>query len=274
MEHHGIINGFESADLNGVKIFQSTLFKQTGLVKHVFTGRKGGVSSGSFDSLNFSFKRENNHDNVLSNYNILADLLDLDTQSFVLVNGDHTSRVVYVDEDVKGMGISRENLMSVSDGMTTDKQDLVLTSTHADCVPVYFLDPTKPAISITHAGWRGTYAHIVLKTIDMMQEKYASNPEDILVAVGPCIGKCCFKVGADVADMFKNEFGEDVISLKEGNKYVDLISCIVDDLIDFGILEEHINVANMCTCCKEEDFFSHRRDNGITGTMLAAISLV
>lgn len=274
MEHHGIIKGFESADINGVKIFQSTLFKQTGLVKHAFTGRNGGVSSGCFDSLNFSFKRENNQDNVLNNYNILADLLNIDTQSFVLVNGEHTSRVIYVDEDVKGMGICRENLMSVSDGMTTDKQDLVLTSTHADCVPVYFLDPTKPAISITHAGWRGTYAHIVLKTIDLMREKYGSKPEDILVAVGPCIGKCCFEVGKDVASMFEDEFGKDVISQKERSVHIDLISCIVEDLIDFDILEEHINVANICTSCKEEDFFSHRRDKGKTGTMLAAIALV
>lgn len=257
---------FYSTEMNGIRFYKSMLIPDS--VAHAFSCRTGGVSEGAFSSLNFSYKRELKADNVQENYNRFAEAMGVSPSSFALFNGDHSSRVMLADQSMRGCGIAKDNVLPVADGFVTDERGITLCSTHADCVPVFFYDKIRNVIALSHAGWRGVIAHIVIKTADMMRFSYGSDRKNLIVAVGPCICKCCFEVSRSLADEFVEEFGD----VTQG-RYVDLNECIRRDLLRYGVPEDHIDVAEICTSCNANDFYSHRRDHGECGTMLAAISL-
>jgi polyphenol oxidase len=139
----------------------------------------------------------------------------------------------------------------------------------ADCVPILLADPERKVVSAVHAGWRGTVARVTQRAIESMQKRFASKPEEIHAAVGPCIGACCFEVGPEVAAEFQPWFA-DASSLTR----INLVEVNVNQLEKSGVLLRHIDISEMCTVCDPAQFESFRRDRENSGRMVAAIGIV
>jgi len=141
----------------------------------------------------------------------------------------------------------------------------------ADCVPVLLYDKEKEVIAAVHAGWKGTKAQIVFKTVQKMKEVYGSDPKDIIVGIAPSIGRCCYEVGEEVAQhFFDTPEGFDT----KGSKYMlDLPYINEQQLLNASILEENIEMSNICTACEVEHFFSYRREQGCSGRFMSMIGM-
>ncbi|HYI96241.1 MAG TPA: peptidoglycan editing factor PgeF [Bryobacteraceae bacterium] len=134
----------------------------------------------------------------------------------------------------------------------------------ADCVPVLLADTDLRAVAAVHAGWRGTVAEIVRKTVERMTAEFGSRPTSLLAAIGPSIGRCCFEVGPEVA----KQFGV------EGRTHIDLVASNFRLLTAAGVPAAQIEVADLCTVCDPLRFHSFRRDKEQSGRMVSAIGIV
>ena len=155
------------------------------------------------------------------------------------------------------------------DALLTGDPGRFLSIRTADCLPILFADPEKGVVAAAHAGWRGTVAEIAARTVEAMERRFGSDPRDLLAALGPCIGECCFVVGPEVAGQFRKFLPErgDLdrvakISLREVN---------VRQLLSAGVQPEKIEISDACTRCDVELFHSHRRDGKAAGRMTAMI---
>lgn len=183
----------------------------------------------------------------------------------------HKDRIEAVVKKERG-----PQILPHTDGMITNEAGLLLTTVHADCLPVYFFDPCKRAIGLVHAGWRGTAAGIAPKAAALMKERYDSSPSDIQVYIGPGIGRCCFETGPEVAEEFEKKwaFAPDFCA-KKGQKYlIDLKGINKKQLIEQGIPEASIEVSSHCTCCEADRFCSYRREGGTYLRMGAGLCIV
>lgn len=269
----------ELKEKNHVPYIQFKNLSATGIVKHGFSTRKGGVSTGIFSSMNLNFKRGDDPDAVLENYRRMAAALNMRVEDMVLSDQTHTTNVRVITEEDRGKGILRPQDYSDVDGMITNVPGIVLVTSYADCVPLYFVDPVRKAIGLSHSGWKGTVGHIGQKTVEMMHEVYGSEPKDIVAAIGPSICQSCYEVSDDVAEAFRANFTADEaadILLDKGNgKYqLDLWKANWYVLTDAGILPEHLSVTDLCTACHPDLLWSHRKTNGQRGGLSAFLSLI
>ncbi|MDE8735042.1 peptidoglycan editing factor PgeF [Eubacteriales bacterium DFI.9.88] len=163
-----------------------------------------------------------------------------------------------------------------TDGLITDVPGVLLTTVHADCLPVYLCDPVKKAIGLVHAGWRGTAAGIAPKAARKMGEHFGSKPEDILVHIGPGISSCCFETGPEVLEEFQRrwEFAGDFARPCGEKNYLDLKGINRRQLEDAGIQKKHITASSHCTCCEPDLFCSYRREGGTYRRMGAGLCLL
>lgn len=259
---------------NGVAYYTITSFEETGLVKHGFSTREGGVSEGCFGSMNLRFNCEDTHKNVLENYRIIAQTLGMDYERFVLSKQVHEDVIHTVTEDDLGNGIVFPNKFESVDALITDKKGFPIVTLFADCVPLFFLDKRQGVIALAHSGWKGTVKRIGQKTIEKMKNDYGSKAEDILTAIGPSIQECHFEVGDDVAGIFVKEFGDDT-AVKYGDRYhVNMQKAIEKQFVESGILKEHIDNSGICTYCNSDFLFSHRKTNGKRGNLGAFLELI
>ena len=269
----------ELKEKNHVPYIQFKNLSATGIVKHGFSTRKGGVSTGIFSSMNLNFKRGDDPDAVLENYRRMAAALNMRVEDMVLSDQTHTTNVRVITEEDRGKGILKPQDYSDVDGMITNVPGIVLVTSYADCVPLYFVDPVRKAIGLSHSGWKGTVGHIGQKTVWKMHEVYGSEPKDIVAAIGPSICQSCYEVSDDVAEAFKANFTADEaadILLDKGNgKYqLDLWKANWYVLTDAGILPEHLSVTDLCTACHPDLLWSHRKTNGQRGGLSAFLSLI
>lgn len=269
----------ELKEKNHVPYIQFKNLSATGIVKHGFSTRKGGVSAGIFSSMNLNFKRGDNPDAVMENYRRMAAALNMRVEDMVLSDQTHTTNVRVITEEDRGKGILRPQDYSDVDGMITNVPGIVLVTSYADCVPLYFVDPVRKAIGLSHSGWKGTVGHIGQKTVWKMHEVYGSEPKDIVAAIGPSICQSCYEVSDDVAEAFRANFTADEaadILLDKGNgKYqLDLWKANWYVLTDAGILSEHLSVTDLCTACHPDLLWSHRKTNGQRGGLSAFLSLI
>ena len=269
----------ELKEKNHVPYIQFKNLSATGIVKHGFSTRKGGVSTGIFSSMNLNFKRRDDPDAVLENYRRMAAALNMRVEDMVLSDQTHTTNVRVITEEDRGKGILRPQDYSDVDGMITNVPGIVLVTSYADCVPLYFVDPVRKAIGLSHSGWKGTVGHIGQKTVWKMHEVYGSEPKDIVAAIGPSICQSCYEVSEDVAEAFRANFTADEaadILLDKGNgKYqLDLWKANWYVLTDAGILPEHLSVTDLCTACHPDLLWSHRKTNGQRGGLSAFLSLI
>lgn len=269
----------ELKEKNHVPYIQFKNLSATGIVKHGFSTRKGGVSTGIFSSMNLNFKRGDDPDAVLENYRRMAAALNMRVEDMVLSDQTHTTNVRVITEEDRGKGILKPQDYSDVDGMITNVPGIVLVTSYADCVPLYFVDPVRKAIGLSHSGWKGTVGHIGQKTVWKMHEVYGSEPKDIVAAIGPSICQSCYEVSDDVAEAFRANFTADEaadILLDKGNgKYqLDLWKANWYVLTDADILPEHLSVTDLCTACHPDLLWSHRKTNGQRGGLSAFLSLI
>ncbi len=268
----------ETKTKDGVVYLSYPMIEATDIVKHGFSTRLGGVSSGEFSSMNLSFVRGDKDELVQENFTRIANAIGVDKAQIVCSKQTHTSNVIVVDERDAGTGVTKPITYDDVDGMITNVPGLCLATFYADCVPLYFVDPVKKAIGLSHSGWRGTVGKIGKITVEKMQEVYGSNPSDIVAAIGPSICQDCYEVSQDVIEEFKNQYDEsywkELFYKKENGKYqLNLWKANEFVMLESGIPKEQIAVTNICTCCNWEILFSHRKSEGKRGNLGAFLAL-
>ncbi len=165
----------------------------------------------------------------------------------------HSDRIVFAE----GPGVYGE-----ADALLTDQPGFVLAVRTADCVPILIADPAHNAVAAVHAGWRGTVAEILGKTLAEMSRRFETDAQAVFVVIGPAIGPCCFEVGPEVAVQFGHPAEKAQIDLIEANR---------QQALSGGVPENRITVAGRCSRCEAELFHSFRRDREKAGRMVAAI---
>ncbi|WP_051599193.1 peptidoglycan editing factor PgeF [Metaclostridioides mangenotii] len=160
------------------------------------------------------------------------------------------------------------------DALVTNLKNVPLLIFTADCVPISIIDNVNKSIGLVHAGWRGTYEQISMKTIKKMQELYNSKPEDLVCIIGPSIGPCCYEVSKDLIDIFVDRFEKTTNNIYESHDesvFLNLWSVNKSILKNSGVKEENIHNMNLCTSCRSDEFYSYRKDDktlGRIGTIL------
>lgn len=255
----------------------SPLLDEAG-AKHFFATRKGGVSKGVFGGWNFASgvgKTTDTEENVLENYRRAAELFGLSLSDICRSYQAHTSKCITVDDTHRGVGTTKPKFDFGVDGLVSKTKDLLLSVRTADCVPILLFDPKKQVCAAIHAGWRGTVGNIVAAGVQEMTSR-GCEPGEILAAIGPCIGACCYQVGGEVYQAFSRlgDFSSCFTPDAEAGKYLlDLTSANRLLLLRTGLTEDHIDEARVCTQCHGEYFFSHRRMGAERGTMSAFITV-
>jgi len=270
-------------NLAGMPVLQfDGLDKHDGVSSFVTT-RMGGVSGEPFASLNLGLGVGDDREAVLENRSRVARLLAVTAAELNAPSQVHGKRVVAVDADNSG------GTFDATDALITNLRETPLMVLTADCVAVTFFDPGNQAIGVAHAGWRGTLSNIVAATLDAMEREFGTSPDDIVAAIGPSIGPCCYTVGTDVVDEFyaaHADISDEILASPEfasagsfdGDvnrdvKLLDLWAANRLMLIAGGVKAMNIEVAECCTACDTNRFFSHRAESGKTGRFGALIML-
>ncbi len=262
------LNNIESTPFLTYKEFEKISF-----INHCFSTRLGGVSSGEFESLNLSFGRGDSDENVIANYKLICKSANLDFDTLVASAQVHEDNVRCVTKNEIGIGITKPKDLKSVDALVTNEKNVTLVTYYADCTPVFFIDENKKAIGLAHAGWRSTVLRISAKVIETMAKNYGSNPQDIKVAIGPAISKCCYEVDNICFDNFKNLKEIDlnkIATKKENGKYMlDLLEANKEIILNAGVKAENIIISDLCTKCNSDLLWSHRATNGKRGTLSA-----
>lgn len=288
---------FTKREKDGIIYYTSPLFDSYG-IKHMFCTRYGGVSSGDFFGLNVSTARKDfsgctdNPENVAANYRKALAVLGVDPENACAARQTHSNTVIELasSDGGKGTGI-KPSFEDGCDGIILRKNtDNIKAATvkTADCVPVLLADISTGDVCAVHAGWRGSAADIVTKAASALS---GGKCENIIAAIGPCIGRCCYEIGDEVYNAFKMLFYSKTVSFDcdalftvmpscsmGGSRHLDLAMANKELLVLCGVKRENIDASGICTCCfKDENgsapFFSHRGSGGHSGTFLSAIAL-
>jgi YfiH family protein len=232
------------------------------------TTRHGGVSMGPFSSLNISTGRGDDPDAVEENLRRVCRVLGLNREDLVSPNQRHTA-------SVRKVGASDRGRIQVGyDALITDQTGVPLLLRYADCVPVLIYDPANRAMALVHSGWRGTTLGAARAAVESMVREFGSRPADMVAAIGPSIGPCCYEVGGEVIEAIQKAFSpaDSLLPRKgAGRRHLDLWSANWRWLSECGI--RRIEVSEVCTACNTHDFYSHRAENGKTGHFAAVMSL-
>jgi len=258
----------------GITFLSFDLLEKETEVLHAVTTRQGGKSLPPFDSLNLGLHVGDDPERVIGNYELLSTVLAFGLDTLVACKQVHGDRVIEVREGDERR-LSFLQCREEGDAMVTNIPGLVLMVRVADCIPVVFYDPVQRVIGIAHAGWRGTCRAIAAKTVEVLIDRYASNPATILVGIGPGIGPCCYEVDNQVKSLYEEDFsyGRRLIEERNGKLFLNLWEANRSQMLDTGIREEHIELAGLCTSCHPQFFFSHRRERGRTGRFAALIGM-
>lgn len=245
-----------------IALYQSDVLCRFENLVHGFTTRGGGVSKGAYESLSMSPRRGDDIACVRKNEKILCEELGLDIKRLSSTNQEHTDNIEIIDRDNIGIGVKKDWGKGVDACITLEKNVPILCYS-ADCVPVLMYASDIGAIAAIHSGWKGSALAICEKTVEKLISIGAS-PKNIFAAIGPCIGACCYEVSEDVAFKFPPEF----YVAKGGGKYMLDLGRVNYSLIKrCSVPEGNISLSGICTSCNNELFFSHRRQNGKSGTL-------
>lgn len=205
---------------------------------------------------------------VLENRRRYGEALGVEAKNFTTCAQVHGSKVVRVTEDLVGSGaLAFANTIQDTDSLITNLKNVPLLLFYADCTPVLLADPVTGAIGLAHAGWRGTVAGIAKKTVAAMVQEFGCSPGNLMGAIGPSIGACCYEVDDFVRNQAQGY--EEFFSPngKEGHYQLDLWGYNRKQLLEAGLLEKNIAVAGICTADNQELICSYRAEGGKTGRM-------
>ena len=262
---------------------------------HGFSTRAGGVSKAyGKNSLNLGFTKDDTRTNVKknrANFDKTIGATNWPMATLKQVHGDVIYRVSSPDDCEKPC---------TGDGLITNLPGLLLAIQTADCLPVLLVDPQKKAVGAFHAGWRGTFKRIVEKGVGAMQQHFGSDPGKILAAIGPGIHACCYEVGRDLRTQFEAQFSYAKDLFVEVSNYdpvrekypmlfltarapghsdlgpqihLDLVEANRRQLLDAGVPAKNISASDLCTSCRTDILFSHRKERGKTGRMMGVIGI-
>ncbi len=239
-----------------------------GLV-HGFSTRAGGVSQGSYNSLNLGRGTGDEDEAVEENYRLLAEALGTHPGRIFGIHQIHGASVVEVEAG-KDLGVYSS--MS-GDAMITAAPGTFLAVRVADCVPILLVDPIHRAVGAVHAGWRGTLAKVLPAAVSAMSRRFQTSPSELFLALGPGIGMCCFEVSGAIAALFEQQIGLEKNEWKESDTsaYLDLSGINARLAQSMGVLSERIWRSDSCTVCEPDRFFSYRRDGKHSGRMVGVI---
>jgi hypothetical protein len=286
---------------NGVEWLAIPAWKRTSWLWHGFSTRRGGLSraycaDGAPGELNLGFTADDDRETVLRNRRLLAEAVTGDSATPLVALKQIHSNLVLLAEAADA---SREQPHK-ADGLITDRPGLLLGIQTADCIPVLVADRKRRVVAAFHAGWRGTVQRIVEAGVGRMRLQFGCQPEDLVAAVGPGIGPCCFSVGEDVLSSFESQFAyarelfcdvydSDAIRKKypmlfltqcaPGHSpigpslHLNLAEANRRQLLAAGLNPRAIQMVGGCTSCQRELFFSHRGSQGHAGRMMSVIGI-
>jgi len=227
-------------------------------IRHIFTTRMNGLGS------------RNNGIKLPEDWNAVAGFLDIDPVRVVTINQVHGETIVIVD------GKNFRTMRSVqADAMITITPGIAIGVETADCVPILLYAPEVRAVGAVHAGWRSTVQKIVQKAVIKMRDEVGADPAEMVAAIGPAIGPECYEVDEPVMGRVREAFSfwKDVTAHRGNDRWsLNLAKANKMELIQAGLQEKNINSLDMCTCCRQDLFYSYRAE-GRTGRMLSAIMI-
>jgi len=253
----------------------SNLEAYPGLLHAVFT-RIGGVSAPPYATLNQSYAVGDRPECVIANRELACAQLGLGMESLTSTYQAHGLDIRQVRRGDRGTGAYPTKGLPRADALITDEPEVPLLMRFADCTPIILYDPVHHAVGLAHAGWKGTVGKIAQRTVEAMQGAFDSDPETMVAALGPGIGPCCYVVRDDVASLAKAAFTswrEVLVSLGDGLWRFDLYRANWAALASAGVPPANVELAEYCTSCRTDLFFSHRAENGRTGRFGVIVGL-
>jgi YfiH family protein len=277
--------------VNGVQILELAPFKRVPWLVHGFSTRVGGTSVlGSGErTLNLGFTDWDARENVQKNRQAFRSAIGAGDATLVLLQQFHSAVTLFIAEPPQE---ARR-----ADAAFANSRGILLGVQTADCLPILLVDLKKRAVAAIHAGWRGTLARIAEKTVGEMRMHFGSKPGDILAALGPAIGGCCYEVGTELVTEFTSQFadaeqyfdelrtGEEPNPLEwlnmmppghqppPRNVRLDLRQANRSQLLAAGLADPNVFASDLCTACHTDLFFSYRKDRAKSGRLLAVIGL-
>ncbi len=224
--------------------------------------RHGGISPAPFYSLNLGKSTADDPANVAENRRRFCAALGFQPAQMAWSKQVHGDQIRLVSEPGGAEGF---------DALTTNVPGILLAVSVADCTPILVYDARQQAVAAIHAGWRGTVAGIVAKTLNFMKKTFGTSGADCFAYIGACIDECSFEVGDEVAAEFAEPFKR--FDAERGKFFVDLKKANAAQLLAFGVPENQIEISSYCTMLHSDDFFSHRKDGGVTGRGMGVIGL-
>jgi polyphenol oxidase len=277
-------------NVRGIRILQVPAFAKLPWLAHGFSTKPGGVSNQDAQKVfNLGFTEWDTKENVLENRRRFQSALGATDLKLISLKQIHS--------DVIHLFHSAPAEPCQGDASVTNRPGLLLAVQTADCVPILLVDPKKRAVAAIHAGWRGTLARIVVKAIGQMQMQYKSKPADLLAAIGPSIGGCCYEVGTEVATQFLSQFAEAPEWFDEfrtgdepnpiqwlnmmppghqpppKNVLLDLRKANSAQLLGAGLRSSNIFVSDLCTACRRDLLFSYRKQGAQSGRLMSVLGI-
>jgi polyphenol oxidase len=240
------------------------IFQQFPELIAVESNRHGGVSRASYASLNLGLFTEDKPENVQENRTRFFESLGIKPSRVAHSHQVHRDRILKV---------TRCKAYEGYDAMITINKNSFMSVTVADCTPILIYDAKNQAVAAVHAGWKGTVADITAKTIQMMQLEFNTKPTDCYAYVGTCIDESSFEVGEKVAELFAYEFKTMVKNGRKVKFFVDLKKANAAQLMKCGVPENQIEISSFSTVLDNYDYFSHRKEKGKTGRIMALIGV-
>ncbi len=238
-----------------------SLFSKYQTLLQVFSTRSGGFSKAPYNSLNLGMHSGDDKKTVTQNRDHFFKSVNIPKERLVFPEQVHSANVHLV---------SKPGVIAKCDALITSERNLFLTIQTADCFPVFLFDPRAGAIGIVHSGWRGTAAHIVPKTISLMENKLNCRTGNMLAAIGPGVQQSCYQVDTETASRFDAKF---LLADGPGHFKLDVQGTIVEQLLASGIERENIEVDKTCTHCATDRYYSYRRDGKQSGRMMGVIGM-
>jgi polyphenol oxidase len=252
-------------------VFYASPLMEAHQIPHGFSTRIGGISPPPFDSMNLGNPNgcavQDQNDRIIENYRRLMQAIGCEQLPRFYLHQIHGNVVGVVDS----LNFSNS---AKGDALVTCQPGRVLSVRIADCCPVLIATTDGRAVAAIHAGWRGAVGGVINAAISKMVEIAAVEPSSLIAAVGPCIGFNAFEVGPEVLEEFESVFGNDAPLRRKinGKGFVDLATTCQLQLLRCGVPGNQIDITDRCTYRDTDEFFSHRRDHGVTGRMSALIA--
>ena len=245
--------GYSIVVKNKTKYIMSNAINNNSNFLQAFTLRKGSSKSKSYDLLNSDIKK-------------IEKALGIKyVSTSKQVHGD---RVVILKNKV--LVDVKKTLNTSADGIISNIKGIAAGVRLADCVGTVIIDPTKNVVAVVHSGWKGVANKIPVKAVKQMEKIFSSKPEDMIAAISPAIGPCCYEVGIEVYNQLQRQpVFSNIFIKKHKRTYMNLWKAVKNLLMAEGLKAKNIHICDICTACNPELFYSYRRDKGITGRQLA-----